>query len=194
MEFKNKYFLLRHGKNIHQAEKKDVVYGYPDDSPPCVLIEEGIKEVEAAGEILKTKNIDAIFCSDIYRTKQTAGIVADIIGFDKNKIIYDERLRDINWGVFAGKDKKDAWAFYNHELLKKFDTPVPGGESWNDCEERMVAVLEDLENNYEGKIILIVSHGDPLWLLECYMRGVSPKNSVVDNEREILTTGEIREI
>jgi len=31
--------------------------------------------------------------------------VAEIIGFSKNKIIYDARLRDINWGILGGKTK-----------------------------------------------------------------------------------------
>ncbi len=193
-DLKNKYFLLRHGKNIHQTEKKDIVYGYPDDTPPCVLIEDGIEEAQKAGEALKDKNIDVIFCSDVYRTKQTAGIVADVISFDKNKIIYDERLRDINWGIFSGKNKKEAWDFYGNDMLRKFEEPVPEGESWNHCQERMAAVLNDLEDKFENKNILIVSHGDPLWLLECTMRGIAPKDSIIDNEREILTTGEIREI
>ena len=52
---KNKYFLLRHGKTIHQAEKKDILYDYPDDNPACVLLEKGIKQAQLAGKILKGK-------------------------------------------------------------------------------------------------------------------------------------------
>ena len=194
MGLNNKYFLLRHGQNIHQTEKKDIVYNWPDDNPPCVLIEEGIAEAKAAGELLKTKNIDLIFCSDILRTKQTAEIVADIIGFDKDKIVYDERLRDHNWGIFGGKTKTEAWEFFNGEAMKKFETPVPGGESWNDCKARMVAVLDDLEQNYENKTILIVSHGDPLWLLQSYIKGLSKEESLEQQKELIVKPGEVREI
>ena len=80
---KNRYFLLRHGKTIHQAEKKDIIYNYPDDNPGCVLLEQGIKEVQLAGEILKGKDIDLIFSSDILRTRQTVKIVAELINYDR---------------------------------------------------------------------------------------------------------------
>jgi len=133
LSLKNKYFLLRHGKTIHQAEKKDITYGYPDDNPPCVLLKEGINEAHLAGEKLKGKNIDLIFASDILRIKQTVEIVTKIIGYDLDKVTYDQRLRDVNWGVLAGKSKEEAWAYYDNDKMKKFEMGVPQGESWNQC-------------------------------------------------------------
>jgi len=192
-EFKNKYLLLRHGKNIHQTEKKDIVYCYPDDPEPCVLLDEGNEEARAAGELLKDQKIDLIFCSDICRTRQTAVIVAGIIGFDIDKIIYDERLRDINWGIFGGKSKVEAWEFYNGEAMKKFKLAPPQGESWDECQERMVKMLVWLENKYAGKTILIVSHGDPLWLLESYVNGLG-KEETLKNREKMISTGEVREL
>lgn len=191
MELKNRYFLLRHGKNIHQFEKKDIVYCWPDDPEPCVLLDEGNEEARAAGELLKNENIDLIFCSDVCRTRQTAAIVADIIGFSKEQIVYDERLRDINWGIFGGKTKKEAWEFFNGEPLKKFEQAVPEGESWNECQNRIVKVFTELENKYQGKIILIVSHGDPLWLLESYLKGLGREETLEEREN-MIKTGEVR--
>ena len=192
---KNRYFLLRHGKTIHQTEKKDITYNYPDDNPACVLLEQGIKEVQLAGEILKGKNIDLIFSSDILRTRQTVKIVAKLINYDLEKIVYNRRLRDVNWGIFRGKSKEKAWAYYDNDMMKKFEQGVPQGESWNQCKERMVEVLEEIEDNFENKNVLIVSHGDPLWLLEGYMRGKSNEELIFEkNKNEDIKTGEIREI
>ena len=192
---KNRYFLLRHGKTIHQTEKKDITYKYPDDNPACVLLEQGIKEVQLAGEILKGKNIDLIFSSDILRTRQTVKIVAELINYDIEKIVYDKRLRDINWGIFGGKSEEKAWAYYNNDMIKKFEQSVPQGESWNQCRERMVEVLKEIEDSFENKNVLIVSHEDPLWLLEGYMRGKSNEELILEeNKKESIETGEIREI
>ena len=192
---KNRYFLLRHGKTIHQAEKKDIIYNYPDDNPACVLLEQGIKEVQLAGEILKGKNIDLIFSSNILRTRQTVKIVAELINYDIEKIVYDKRLRDINWGIFGGKSEEKAWAYYNNDMIKKFEQSVPQGESWNQCRERMVEVLKEIEDSFENKNVLIVSHEDPLWLLEGYMRGKSNEELILEeNKKESIETGEIREI
>jgi len=192
---KNQYFLLRHGKTIHQTEKKNIIYGYPDNNPPCVLLKEGIEEVRLAGEKLKEKNIDYVFASDILRVKQTVEIIAEIIGYDLEKVVYDKRLRDINWGILGGKNKEDAWAYYDNDKMKKFEMSVPKGESWNQCQERMVAVLNEIENSYQNKNILIVSHGDPLWLLEGYLKGKSNRELIDEmNNNQDIKTGEIREI
>jgi len=185
---------LRHGKNIHQTELKDIIYCYPDDETPCSLIEEGIDQAKVAGEKLKDKNIEYIYCSDILRTRQTAKIVASIVGFNEDKIIYDTRLRDINWGIFGGKHKDEAWAFYNGDKMKKFDVPTPQGETWNDCRKRMTGVLNEIENNFQGKNVLIVSHGDPLWLLEGYINGISNEELLNKRAETLIQTGEVREI
>jgi len=194
MELKNKYTFLRHGKNIHQTQLKDIIYCYPDDNPPCTLIEEGIEEAKKAGEKLRDKNIEHIYCSDILRTRQTAKIVSDIIGFDSEKIIYDTRLRDINWGIFAGKHKDEAWAYYDNDKMRKFDEMTPEGETWNNCRNRMVEVLNEIENNFINKNILIISHGDPLWLLEGHIKGKTDKELVEKRESIMIKTGEVREI
>jgi len=192
---KNRYFLLRHGKTIHQAEKKDIIYNYPDDNPACVLLEQGIKEVQLAGEILKGKNIDLIFSSNILRTRQTVKIVAELINYNLEKIVYDKRLRDINWGIFGGESKEKVWAYYNNDMMKQFEQGVPQGESWNQCRERMAEVLKEIEDNFENKNVLIVSHGDPLWLLEGYIKGKSNEELILEeNKKESIKTGEIREI
>lgn len=190
--FRNNYFLLRHGKNIHQTEKKNIVYNYPDDDPPCELIHEGINEAEQAGYFLLEKNIDLIVSSDVLRTRQTAEIVAGIIAYN-NEIIFDERLRDKNWGIFSGREKDDVWNFYDNQRIKAFDIAPENGETWNDCRKRILACLIDIENNHRDKNILIVSHSNPLWLLEGAVQNLSDRE-LLDNYEKIIKTGEVRKL
>ena len=191
---KNRYFFLRHGKNIHQTELKDIAYHWPDDNPPCSLIEEGREDAKKVGKLLKDKQIDLVFSSDILRCRETAKIVAEVIGFDQNKIIYDTRLRDWNWGDFGGKPKVEFWNFYNNDKMKAFDIPTPNGESWNQCKERLIKFLNELETNFQNKNILLVSHGDPLWLLEGYIKNIDNKTNLENRKETMLKTGEVREI
>ena len=86
---KNRYFFLRHGQNTHQAEHKDIIYIWPDGNPPYCLTEQGKEEAKLAGETLKQDKIDCLFSSDILRCRETAKIVAEIIDYDIDKIIYD---------------------------------------------------------------------------------------------------------
>lgn len=103
-KLKNTYYLLRHGRNIHQTELKDVCYGWPEDEVPCELDSEGVKQVALSGMKLMDKGIDLIYSSDILRTRQTAEIVSSMLQIER--IVYDERLRDLNWGIYAGGPKR----------------------------------------------------------------------------------------
>lgn len=190
--FKNEYFLLRHGKNIHQTSKKDIVYGYPDDNPPCELIDEGIREAESAGFALLESAIDLIISSDVLRTRQTAEIVSGIIGYS-DLIVFDERLRDKNWGVFAGKKKEEVWDFYDNQKIRAFDVAPERGETWDDCRKRVCDFFNDIESVYNNRNILIVSHSNPLWLLEGMVSNLS-NQELLDNYGKIIKTGEVRKL
>lgn len=187
--FKNTYYLLRHGRNIHQTELKDVCYGWPDDSIPCKLDEVGIKEATLAGIKLKSCGVNLIYSSDILRTKQTAEIVASILGI--SKINFDERLRDLNWGIFAGGPKKDARAFY--ENRDKMSDKPQNGESWGDLQKRTAEFLEELEDKHDGQNILIISHGDAILLLEAWFNDWALKE-ILEHRKNMIKTGEIRKL
>lgn len=188
---RNTYFILRHGQTIHQTKKRGIVYGWPDDSPPAVLTKLGKKQVEKAVQQLKNEKIDLIFSSDILRTRQTAEIVARALDL---KINYDERLRDINWGVYQGKSVLRAWAYYRNPKAK-FEKAPPEGESWTDCQNRMVEVLREIEERHQGKNVLIISHGDPLWLLEGWIRGRNQNQLLKQRfSGKFIKTGELRKL
>jgi broad specificity phosphatase PhoE len=192
MELKNKYILLRHGQTIHQTQKKNIVYGWPDDNPPCGLTKKGREQIKEAAKKLKNEKIDLIFSSDALRTKETAEIVAKELGLAT--INYDARLRDINWGIYQGKTKFEAWAYYKNPQ-SKFKKAPPQGESWNDCLKRVTDFLKELEQKYSGKTILIVSHGDPLWLLEGWFQGKTQKQLLLQKfTGNTIKTGEIRKL
>lgn len=188
-KLKNTYYVLRHGRNIHQTDLKDVCYGWPDDEIPCELDEVGIKEVTLSGLKLKDCGIDLIYSSDILRTRQTAEIVAPIL--DINEIKFNQKLRDLNWGVFAGGPKKDALSFYEGKN-RMIDRPEKG-ESWGDLQKRIEEFLKNLENKYENKNILIVSHGDPILFLEAFVNDWNLEN-IIENRKNMIKTGELRKL
>ena len=194
MKFKNKYFFLRHGQNNHQAEYPGIVYHWPDGNPPYYLTEKGKEEARLAGETLKQDRINVVFSSDIFRCRETAKIVAEIIGYDKEKIIYDTRLRDLNWGAFGGKTKEEYWSFYADDQMKAFEVPAPNGESWNQCKQRVAKLFNEIEEEFENQNILIVAHGDTLWLLEGHIKGMDNQTLLEKRKEIILQTGEVKEI
>jgi len=186
----NKYFILRHGETIYQVEKRELTYPWPEKKP-ILLTEKGQAKIKKIAKKLRKEKIDLIFSSDMPRTGQTAEIVAKELGI---KIIFDERLRDVNLGVYHGRTKKEFFRDFPKNL-GRFNRKPPQGESWSDCKKRMIECLNEIDKKYNHKNILIISHGDPLWLLEGIMEGLDERRLL---ERKIkgkyIKVGELRKI
>ncbi len=163
MNLKNTYYMLRHGEA--QSNVRDVCSSWPEtfENP---LTEAGVQMIHEAAELLADKKIEMIFASDLLRTKQTAGIVAEALGLT---VTFEEKLREIQFGDMNGKPATEL------EVLVGRHTPpgyrVFGGENYADVADRVFAFLQELELRYIGKTILLVSHQSPLWLLEEKVRG-----------------------
>ncbi len=157
----NEYLVMRHGAS--RGNQTDLVsYSKQADDH----LTEGAKEdVKKSAEALKSEGIDLIVHSTFARTTETAEIVRDVLGLEKSSLTPDERLTEINPGIFDDKDWKDY-----HKTLSQcgegwFTRRVEGGESFADVMERVGKFIYELEEKYKGKKILIVTHGAPAWLL-----------------------------
>ena len=187
---KNRYLILRHGKTIVQTRKGKIAYDWPSlDSFP--LIKKGENKIRKLVKKLKKEKIDIIYSSDSLRARQTAEIVAKEFGLE---IKFDPRLRDINLGTYQNREKKEFRRDFP-KTLERFEKRVPGGDSWLDIKKRVINFLKDIDEKHEGKNILIISHGDPLWLLEGATKGLSNKELLKENlDKKTIRTGELRKI
>ena len=207
MKLKNRYFILRHGQTIYQTEKKDFIYpseakggeermffDYPPfpEKPPIKLTKKGEGQIKKIADLLKKKKIHLIYSSDFFRTKQTAGIVARELGL---KIIFDKRLRDINLGIYRGGMKEKFYQDFQKYSEKRFYKRPFRGESWSDTRKRMTNFLKDIDKRYKGKKILVISHGDPLWLLEGAAKNWSIEKLLkIKMSKNYIKTGELRRL
>lgn len=186
---KNKYYFLRHGKTIYQTKKKGIIYPNKD-LPEIRLTKKAEKEIMKLAKKIKNLGIDLIYSSDFFRTRQTVGIVVKELG---KKVIFDKRLRDINLGIYHGRPKKEFYRDFPRIFPLRFIKRPLGGESWQDCQKRIFSFFKEIDKKYKRKTILIVSHGDPLWLLE----GVVKKWSLekfVKPSLNYIQPGELREL
>jgi len=168
----NKYILMRHGETKYQAEGKDY-YLYTREEQMDLPITENAKiKIQKTALELKNKNIDIIYASDYLRTKQTAEIVSKQTGAE---LILDERLRDINFGIFSGGDSRNFQDYFSSGIERFSKKPLEG-ESWGDVKERITKVVAEIDEKYKNKTILIVTHGDPFWLLIGILKGLSDKD------------------
>jgi len=186
----NSYFILRHGQTSYQLKKEKMCYPCPEPSP-ILLTEKGKKQIKVAAKKLKEEKIDLIYSSDIPRAGQTAKIVAQELGLG---VIFDSQLQDINMGIFRGRPNKEVRQYFPYRK-EWFFKPVPQGESWNDAKERMINFLKEIDKKYKNKKILIVSHGDPLWLLEGAVKGLDNEQLLEQKLNNTdIKVGELRKL
>lgn len=190
MKFQNRYYILRHGQTIYQTKKKDMIYPQGDKSK-VGLTKEGIKKVSLAAKRLKTIGIDLIYSSDFYRTRQTAKIVNKKLGL--KEIVFDKRLRDVNLGIYCGGKKEDFRRDFSSGILR-FSKRPSGGENWQDVQKRTLKFLKEIDKKHQRKTILIISHGDPLWLLERRVRGLPPYSFIKSLKANYIQPGELRKL
>lgn len=187
----NKYFLLRHGQTPYQTpEKQGLHYPCPEsENEPVLLTEKGKEQIKKVAQKLESEDIDLIFSSDINRAQQTAEIVARKLDLE---VEFDLRLRDINYGVYHGGPRKEFYRKYP-DTMKRFESAPPKGESWGDCRKRIKDFLEQLEQKYQGKKILIIGHGDPLWLLQGLLENQTDQELLQEKlAGKVIKVGELR--
>ena len=145
----NKFLIVRHG------ESESNVNGILSSNPKTVnhLTKDGKEQAVAAAKHL-TDKIDIIYCSPFMRTKETAEIMAEHLGYPKNKIIYDERLHEIFGGEFDGKKDAEYQAFFGNRE-EKFTKRPKGGETYEDTKNRMTKFLYDIDKKAANSTIKI---------------------------------------
>ena len=185
----NNYFMMRHGEGEHNVQ--GVLNTNVEN--PYHLTEKGRAVAAKHGKALKSKKIEAIYASDFTRTKETAEIVAQAIGYPVEKIIYDKRLREINAGEFDGKPLAEYRAFFKSPE-ERFTMAPKGGETTDDVKKRVVDFMQEVDAEYKDKNILIVSHDDPLFFMRVGSLGLTQKQilALPANDTDYLRTGEVK--
>ncbi|MDO4962693.1 MAG: histidine phosphatase family protein [bacterium] len=148
------YYLFRHGETNWNVEKR--IKGQLEDLK-TEFTSKGKTQIDNILNEIKKYNIEAIFTSDSYRTKETSKIINLNLQLP---IYYYEKFRGLNMGDFQGGFMSD---FLNNEKVKKafvdYNYVIPGGESINQLNERFISGLDIIRDNYNYSKVAIVSHG-----------------------------------
>ena len=90
-EAKRKIWFVRHAQS--EYNKKHLFTGWHDPS----LTEKGIEAALNLREELSPIDFNYVFCSPLKRASQTVQRITD-----KDKVIYDDRLKERSYGDWAG--------------------------------------------------------------------------------------------
>ncbi len=159
----NTYFVMRHGESVSNEHG---VVSARHDNDSDVLTERGRTQVaDALAHI--PEDIDLIIHSGFIRTKETAEIIAEARGLSADAIIEDTRIGEVS---IAAKFEGKTWAEYNAQFPQfadRYTMKIDGVENRRDVQVRTGEFLYDLEEQYRGKKILIISHAGTIFGLSC---------------------------
>ncbi|SHH22715.1 alpha-ribazole phosphatase [Caloranaerobacter azorensis DSM 13643] len=148
-----KLILVRHGETKANVDK---LYSGWTDFP---LTDRGKEQVKNLLEILSRENIDVIYSSPLSRTLVTAEIISKHIG---KKFYVNEKLKEMNFGIFEGKTYKEISKTYHLEWEKwisdNIKYRIPNGESLIDMYNRVTQFIDELKDK-DGTFLLVTHAG-----------------------------------
>ena len=180
-------YLVRHGTTEYMETSR--VQG-ATDSP---LSARGKREAEQAASALLPVEFDAVFCSPLGRTRETAGIICARKNI-KPQIIND--LREMDFGRFEGSThfnlppgKTGLWKRLS--LFVMFIFAQLSGESLKNVKRRAKSALHQIRQRCPEGTILIVAHG---MLITCMLGTMPLQNQIEDIKSLRLKPCNITEI
>jgi len=141
-----KVYVMRHGTTVWN--EKGITQGRTNNR----LSSSGKSLTEQVS--LKYKNIpfDVIFTSPLMRTMQTSNIMNK---YHNVKIVKDEKLIEIDQGIFSGKSKND---LTEEEIKIKNSRKGKGMESYQSVLKRVKDFLKEIKSNKQYQNVLIITH------------------------------------
>ncbi|CDS07497.1 hypothetical protein LRAMOSA01446 [Lichtheimia ramosa] len=184
-QLKNHYFIGRHGFSL--ANNAGLICSNPDIAIPTTggplnegwgLHERGKEQVKQKAGLLaqhlfadNKKPEIVIFCSPFVRTHQTAKIIRGVLNetVPVPEPIPNIALRERFYGEY------DMTSDENYKICWQDDATGPdhgehsakGVESPSSvCERTTRFIVEEIENKMEGKVVILVAHGDVCQIMQ----------------------------
>ncbi len=161
--------LVRHGETPWTLDRR--FQGHTDTQ----LTANGRKQARAAAKQLRALKPDLLYCSALWRARETAQFAAAACGL---KIKADARLNELGFGRWEGKTAGQLTAEGDRiyrRWCRGLRTNPPGGETLKHFEARIVSFIKDLRRS-KAKRIVIVSHGGPIKLIIFRLLGLPFKS------------------
>lgn len=140
-------YVMRHGTTIWN--EKNIIQGRSHNR----LSKSGAEHTERVAQEIKDIKLDAIICSPLMRTVQTAKIINN---YHNVKIIKDDRLIELDQGVFTGRNK--AGLTLQEMELKRVCEKSTRAETYADCFTRVKEFVDNLKADYDYENLLVITH------------------------------------
>jgi 2,3-bisphosphoglycerate-dependent phosphoglycerate mutase len=127
----------------------------------------GLTQAARLGQRLAAERPDALFASDLIRTRETAAPLARAWAMEPALL---SGLREQHFGVLEGLDvptiKAQHGALWQRWLEHDGAYVIPGGESLQQFHSRVLDTVREVAQSHSGQRLTLVTHGgvlDMLW-------------------------------
>lgn len=146
-------YLVRHGATPLTAEDRF------SGAENVHLSEEGRAQVVRLAQRLENDQVDAVYCSPLDRTLETASLIARSHGLTP---VTRDGLREISHGHWEGLSRKEVEEQFSEEYAAweadPFTYAPQGAESGISVLARALPVIREVVLTHQDKNILMVSH------------------------------------
>ena len=135
----------------------------------------GLEQNKALRKQVEGWHFDAVYSSDLHRAVATAESLFE----SRMKIIYDERLRECNYGQYNGFPSAEVEPLQERHI----HDPFPGGESYEQVKQRVGAMVQKIRRDHPDGRVAIVSHKAPQLAMEVLLKGKSWEQAFAEDWR-----------
>jgi len=152
-------FLVRHGET---AKNREMRYLGIQDEP---LTDTGRQQALDAAEALSRLPIRVVVTSPLRRAYDTAVQIQTKCGVELRQ---DSRLSEGSFGRWEGLKREEVAGLGSSDaaLLARWESDPacapPGGESFLNIQKRIVRLADELEGEFTGSSVVLVSHVGPI--------------------------------
>jgi probable phosphomutase (TIGR03848 family) len=148
--------LVRHGQTSTTGSV------LPGRAKGLHLADTGRAQAQRAAErIGELKRVDAIYCSPLERTRETAAPIGEAVGL---RPLAERGLLECDFGEWTGAELKHLMKLPEWATVQRVPSTFrfPGGESFGEMQHRIVSTLDRIRADHPGGTIVCVSHADPI--------------------------------
>ncbi len=162
-------YIIRHAEAEGNLYRR--IHGWYDSR----LTETGLEQLEHLKKRFAAIHLDAVYSSDLLRTKLTAGAVAHGSGLT---VQATPSLREVGMGIWEDKPWGEVGLFDREQYINFSNSPndwnAPGSEPFVHLQDRMENTVLQLAAKHDGKTIACATHGYAIRALLCRILRLCP--------------------
>lgn len=165
-------YLVRHAEAEGNLYRR--IHGHYDS----LITDLGYRQIAALAHRFESIHVDAVYSSDLFRTRTTAGAIYKPKGLPlvTRKALWEVSMgvwEDRPWGEVHRTDAQQL-AWFNATDAR---WGVEGGETFQRLRERISTAIRQIARNHPGQTVAVVSHGTAIRNALAVFQGMSIEES-----------------